>query len=248
MNIRLLVGALSLVACVAVVPAMGSASSVSADIAKAVADPSRPKGDRDADVLRAPAETLAFSGVKPGMVVGELYPCGGYFSRMLSDIVGPKGKIYGTDNIGWNGCSEATKTAIAGRANYALESEPFGAFRLPQKVDLFWITQNYHDLHIRKYGVVDVARFNQAVFDSLKPGGIYFILDHQANTGTTEADIAALHRIEKAQIIREVEAAGFKLAAEGDFLHRTSDDHSKSIFDKSIRGHTDQYALKFVRP
>lgn len=248
MNIRLLAAALSFAACVAVAPTIASAAAVSADIAKAVADPSRPNDDREADALRAPAETLAFSGVKPGMVVGELYPCGGYFSRMLIDIVGPRGKIYGTDNIGWNGCSEATEKAIAGHANYALESEPFGVFRLPQKVDLFWITQNYHDLHIKKYGDVDMARFNQAVFDSLKKGGIYFILDHQANPDTSEEQIAALHRIEKAQVIREVEAAGFKLVAEGDFLHRAGDDHTKSIFDKSIRGHTDQYALKFVKP
>jgi predicted methyltransferase len=248
MNFRFLAAALSFAACVAVAPTIASAATVSTDIATAVADPSRPNDDREADALRAPAETLAFSGVKPGMVVGELYPCGGYFSRLLIDIVGPKGKIYGTDNIGWNGCSEATQKAIAGHANYALESEPFGAFRLPEKVDLFWITQNYHDLHIKKYGVVDLARFNQAVFDSLKKGGIYFILDHQANPDTSEEQIAALHRIEKAQVIREVTAAGFKFAGEGDFLHRAGDDHSKSIFDKSIRGHTDQYALKFIRP
>jgi len=88
----------------------------------------------------------------------------------------------------------------------------------------------------------------QAVFDSLKKGGVYFVLDHAANPGTTEADIAELHRIEKTQVIKEVEAVGFKLAGEGDFLHRASDDHSKSIFDKAIRGNTDQYALKFVRP
>jgi predicted methyltransferase len=248
MNIRVVVAAMALAVASIAVTAIVSASAVSNDIVQAVADPSRPKDDRDADALRAPAETLAFSGVKPGMTVFELYPCGGYFSRLLIDVVGPRGKIYGTDNIGWNGCSEATQKAIAGHANYALESEPFGAFRLPQKVDLFWITQNYHDLHIRKYGFVDLARFNQAVFDSLKKGGVYFILDHAANPGTTEADIANLHRIEKAQVIKEVEAAGFKLAGEGDFLHRTSDDHTKSIFDASIRGHTDQYALKFIKP
>jgi predicted methyltransferase len=86
------------------------------------------------------------------------------------------------------------------------------------------------------------------VFDSLKPGGVYFILDHQAVGPLNDAAIAKVHRIAKAQLIAEVEAAGFKLAGEGTFLHRASDDHSKSIFDPSIRGKTDQYALKFVRP
>jgi predicted methyltransferase len=82
----------------------------------------------------------------------------------------------------------------------------------------------------------------------LKRGGIYFVLDHQANPGTGETQIAALHRIQKSQVIREVEAAGFKLAAEGNALHRTGDDHTKVIFDKSIQGHTDQFMLRFVKP
>ena len=243
--LRLFVGASALAA---LLSTAALAADVPDYVTAAVADQTRPKGDRDADANRLPAETLAFAGVKPGMTVGELYPCGGYFSRLLVDVVGPKGKVYGTDTLRWNGCDDATRKAVGDRANYALAAEPFGVFRLPQKVDLFWITQNYHDLHIKKYGDVDLAAFNQAVFDSLKKGGTYFILDHQANPGTSEDDIAKLHRIEKTQIIREVTAAGFKFAGEGTFLERASDDHTKPIFDPSVRGKTDQYALKFVRP
>jgi predicted methyltransferase len=219
-------------------------------VAKAVADSTRPKDNRDADAIRAPAETLALAGVQPGMVVGELYPCGGYFSRMLSDVVGPKGKIYGLETTRWKACLPADQKMAAepGRSNITIDAEAFGAFNLPEKVDLFWITQNYHDLHIKEYGAVDMAAFNRHVFDSLKSGGIYFILDHAANPGTSEDDIARLHRIEKAQLIAEVTAAGFKLVAEGDFLHRAGDDHTKPIFDPAIRGKTDQYALKFVKP
>jgi predicted methyltransferase len=219
-------------------------------IAHAVADASRPKDDVAADALRDPADTLAFAGVKPGMVVGELFPGGGYFTRMLSDIVGPNGKVYGLENAGWKESAAADQqlAAESGRGNVAIDVEPFGQFKLLQPIDLFWITQNYHDLHIAKYGAVDLGDFNRRVFAALKPGGVYFILDHQANPGTTTDQIAALHRIEKAQIIREVEAAGFKLVKEGDFLHRPADDHTKSIFDPAIRGHTDQYALKFVKP
>ena len=215
-------------------------------VAKAVADSTRPKADTDRDALRMPGETIAFAGVKPGMKVAELFPGGGYFTRMLSDIVGPTGHVYGIENAKWDDGSDAK--AVAGRANVSIQIVKFGDFNLPEKVDLFWITQNYHDLHIAKYGEVDMAAFNKHVFDSLKSGGTYFILDHQANPGTTEADIARLHRIEKAQVIREVTAAGFRLAAEGKFLNRPGDDHTKTIFDPSIRGHTDQYALKFVKP
>lgn len=225
-------------------------AAIPANIAHAVADPARPKDDVTADALRDPADTLAFAGVRPGMTVAELFPGGGYFTRMLSDVVGPRGKLIGLENAGWTDAVTADQQLLAqpGHGNVSLDVEPFGQFKLTGKVDLFWITQNYHDLHIAKYGVVDMAAFNKHVFDSLKPGGVYFILDHQANPGTTLAQIAVLHRIEKAQVIREVTAAGFRLVAEGKFLNRPADDHTRTIFDPAIRGHTDQYALKFVRP
>jgi predicted methyltransferase len=221
------------------------AADMPAYISSAVADASRPKADTDRDALRLPAETIAFADVKPGMMVGELYSGGGYFTRMLSDVVGPKGHIYGIENFRWDDGSDAKMAAA--RKNVTIQIDKFGDFTFPQKIDLFWITQNYHDLHIAKYGVVDMAAFNRHVYDALKPGGTYFILDHQANPGTTEADIAKLHRIEKAQVIREVEAAGFKLVGEGNALHRTTDDHSKTIFDPAVQGHTDQYMLKFQK-
>jgi len=219
-------------------------------VARAVADAGRPKEDVASDALRDPADTLAFAGVRPGMVVGELFPGGGYFTRLISDVVGPTGKVYGLENAGWKDAVELDQKLIAepARANVVLDVEPFGQFRLPQKVDLFWITQNYHDLKIAKYGAVDMAAFNRHVFESLKPGGVYFILDHQANPGTTVEQIAVLHRIEKAQVIREVTAAGFRLAAEGTFLNRPADDHTRTIFDPAIRGKTDQYMLKFIKP
>lgn len=224
------------------------AAAVPRYVTKAVADPTRPRADTDRDALRLPAETIAFAGVKPGMRVAEFFPGGGYFTRPLSDVVGPSGHIYGIENEKWDDGSDAKVAAAVTDHNVSIQMDKFGEFSLPEKVDLAWITQNYHDLHIAKYGPVDMAAFNRHVYDSLKPGGIYFILDHQANAGTGEVQIAKLHRIEKAQVIREVEAAGFKLAAEGNALHRTADDHTKSVFDKSIQGHTDQFMLRFVKP
>jgi predicted methyltransferase len=217
-------------------------------VVKAVADPTRPEADTGRDALRLPAQTIAFAGVKPGMKVAELFPGGGYFTRPLSDVVGPHGHIYGIENAKWDDGSDAKVAAAVKDHNVSMQMVKFGQFSLPEKIDLFWISQNYHDLHIAKYGAVDMAAFNKHVYDSLKPGGIYFILDHQANPGTGEAQIAALHRIEKSQVIREVEAAGFRLVAEGSALHRTADDHTKPIFDNSIRGRTDQFMLKFVKP
>ena len=232
-------------------PAAGpSTAATPAYVASAIADPARPKVDVASDVLRDPADTLAFAGVKPGMRIGELFPGGGYYTRLLSDVVGPKGAVFGTENAGWKGAVKVDQSMVAepGRTNVKLDVEPFGRLNLPTGLDLFWITQNYHDLKIAKYGEVDIAAFNRAVFAALKPGGVYFILDHQANPGTTLDQIAVLHRIQKDTVIREVTAAGFKLAAEGRFLNRPGDDHTKTIFDPAIRGKTDQYALKFVKP
>jgi predicted methyltransferase len=92
-----------------------------------------------------------------------------------------------------------------------------------------------------------MAAFNKRVYDGLKPGGIYFILDHQANPGTDDAGIAKVHRIEKSVVIKEVTAAGFKLVGESNVLHRPADDHTKMSSDPAIKSHTDQFLLKFQK-
>jgi predicted methyltransferase len=242
------------VALAAYVAPLGAAVGTSAGfpdaIVAAVGDTSRPAADTATDANRKPAETLAFAGVKPGMVVGEFYPGGGYYTRMLSDVVGPKGHVYGIENSIWKDAVKADEAMLAdGKlGNVSIEAAPFGTARFPKPLDLAWVTQNYHDLKIAEYGSVDTAAFNRGVFASLKPGGLFFVLDHEAPPGTDVAAITRLHRIEKSQVIREVTAAGFKLQAEGTFLRRPGDDHSLPIFDKTIRGRTDQYALRFVKP
>jgi predicted methyltransferase len=242
-----LAAALAAIALVISVPASAATSS----IAGAVADTTRPQADRDSDARRKPAETLSFSGVKDGDVVGEFLPGGGYYTRLLSDVVGPKGKVYALETTRWGDDNiNATKAVLSekGRENVRFDASGFGEFKLPEQVDIFWTTLNYHDLHIAKYGVVDMAAFNKHVFDSLKPGGLYIIVDHVANAGTTDEQIATLHRIDKAVVIKEVTAAGFKLAGESSALHRPADDHTKPVFDPAIRGKTDQMMLKFRRP
>lgn len=225
-----------------------AAQAVPPFVRAAIADPHRPAKDVAADALRDPADTLAFAGVQPGMSIVEMFPGGGYYTRLLSDIVGPKGHVLGIENAGWKGAVKADQALVRepGRARVQIKAEAFGTMDAPHPVDLVWITQNYHDLKIAEYGQVDMAAFNRKVFQALKPGGVYFILDHQANPGTTLAQTAKLHRVEKAQVIKEVTAAGFRLVDEGTFLHRGDDDHTRPIFD--LKGKTDQYALKFIKP
>jgi predicted methyltransferase len=169
---------------------------------------------------------------------------------MLSDVVGSGGHIYAIENKGWNDSVKDDRAMLAeGKwKNVSFDVQPFGTVTFPRPLDIAWVTQNYHDLKIPKYGPVDTVAFDRAVYEALKPGGIFLILDHQGWPGMTDADIEKVHRIDKAQVIREVTSAGFKLVGEGTFLQRPSDDHHLSIFDPKVRGHTDQYALKFVKP
>ena len=237
-------------AAIAPLGADAAAPKVPAYVTAAVADANRPAEDKKADSLRLPAETLAFAGVKPGMTVGEFYPGGGYFTKMLSKVVGPRGHVYGIENVNWKGAVEANTALVASGKwkNVSIDTKPFGTVGFPRPIDLAWVTQNYHDLKIAKYGKADTVEFDRAVYKALKPGGTFFVLDHQGAPGLTDADIEKLHRINRDQVVREVTSVGFKLVDEGNFLRRSGDDHTKPIFDESIRGKTDQYALKFVKP
>jgi|SRR6185369_932473 len=230
--------------------AAAAPAKTSSVIARAVADPARPPEHRQADALRKPAETLAFSGVRPGMTVGEFYPGGGYFTRMLSDVVGPKGHVYGIENDKWKGAVEGNAAMLAeGKwKNVSFDTQPFGTVNFPKPIDIAWVTQNYHDMKIASYGKVDTVAFDRSVYKALKPGGTYFILDHQGPASLTDEQIEKMHRINRDIVVQEVTSVGFKLVAEGKFLRRPGDDHTLSIFDKTIQGHTDQYALKFVKP
>jgi predicted methyltransferase len=222
-------------------------AALPAAVQAAVADPQRPADDRALDAERKPGEVLAFSGVKAGQHVAEFLPGGGYYTRMLVDVVGEKGRVYALETSRWGqGNIDADKKAIEGHANASVDVSPFGDFKLPEKVDVFWTTTNYHDLHVAKYGVVDMAAFNRHVYDSLKPGGLYFINDHDSAAGAGVSRAADLHRIERATVIKEVTAAGFKLDGESAVLRRASDDHSKPIFD--LKWKTDQFVLKFRKP
>jgi len=227
-----------------------SAANVPAYIERAVADPSRVPDDRKWDAVRKPAEVLAFANVKPGETIAEYLPGGGYYTHLLSHAVGSNGKIYALETTTWGkGNIEATKKAIReSGTNVSLDLSPLGTFHLSQKVDLFWTTNNYHDLHVPKYAKVNMAVFNKAVFNALKPGGTYFILDHAAAPGTGATLSPKLHRIDKQTVISEVTAAGFKLVGESDLLKNPNDDHSKVVFDPAIRFKTDQFMLMFGRP
>ncbi|HEY2634647.1 MAG TPA: hypothetical protein VGI51_07980 [Steroidobacteraceae bacterium] len=235
--------------------ACASAASIPDNIAAAVADGSRPDADKTRDANRKPAETLAFTGVKPGAQVAELLPGGGYFTRLFSKAVGSRGHVYAlvpaplADAPADVPDFAARVKAIAADPNYANVSvvvEPFSKLAVPVPVDLVWTSQNYHDLH--NFPGLDVGVFNKMVFDDLKPGGIYLILDHTAEEGSGGRDTKTLHRIDPEAVKKEVLAAGFVFVGSSNLLRQPSDNRSLKVFDPSVRGKTDQFILKFRRP
>ena len=227
-----------------------AAAATAAYVDSAVADSARPDTDRQRDASRKPAEVLAFAGVKPGMKVGELIPGGGYYTRMLSDVVGAKGHVYAE----WpEGMAKGRPQMLEGLAKIPnVTNETFGAGgpAAPEKLDVFWTSENYHDLHNAPPGAppADVAGFNKAVFAALKPGGIYLIEDHAAAAGAGPEATSKLHRIDPAQVKTEVEAAGFKLVGQSDVLKNPADPHTDAVFNPAIRGHTDKLLFKFRKP
>ena len=219
-------------------------------ITNALADKGRPAADIQADRNRKPAETLAFSGVKPGDWVLELAPGKGFYTRLLSDVVGPTGEvsIYTLSSPPKPDTPPPPVVAIAADPHYGnvkvtlqrlIDVKPTNSF------DLVWTTQNYHDFH----NIPDlVTNLNKAVFDALKPGGIYFILDHAAQAGSGSRDTNTLHRIDEETVKQEVKAAGFELVGESGVLRNKDDPRSGKVFEPPIQGHTDQFLLKFRKP
>jgi predicted methyltransferase len=108
--------------------------------------------------------------------------------------------------------------------------------------------QNYHDLYDKFMGPADVPAFNKAVYEALKPGGRFVIIDHSAADGSGLADTETLHRIDAARVKADLAAAGFKFVGESDALRNPADPRTKLVFDPSIRGHTDQFVYVFQRP
>jgi predicted methyltransferase len=238
-------------ACAAALAATAVAATVPSNIEKAVANPARPQADRDRDAARKPAEVLAFADVKPGEQVIELIPGGGYYTRLLSGAVGPTGHV--TEVVpNLTGAADVGQKSngVAADANFSNVTEAHlvpGQLGKLGPADIVWTSQNYHDLHLARFKL-DVAGFDKEVFAALKPGGVFFIEDHSAKAGSGLEAPDKLHRIDEDFVKKEVESAGFKLVGESDALRNPSDDRSLIVFDPQIRGHTDQFLLKFQKP
>ncbi len=241
--------AASLAFAASVLAAAVEAKPPSAAIAAAVADAGRPAEDKARDADRKPAEVVAFVGVKPGDKVAEMMPGGGYFTRILSKTVGPTGHIYALVPTGFAnrpGALDKLNALAAQYGNVTVVTTDMANFKLPAPVDVVWTSENYHDFH--NGPAPNIAGLNSAAFAALKPGGVYYIEDHAAAAKSGITATSTLHRIDPAAAVTEVEAAGFKLDGMSKLLANPKDAHDKPVFDPSIRGHTDKFALRFRKP
>ena len=248
---------LFLAAAVAVlVTAGGAYAKPTANQMAAVADKGRPEADSKRDADRKPAEMLEIAGVKQGQTVVDLIPGGGYFTRIFSKAVGPKGTVYAVGgparpvDPSKPAPPPAGPDVIAADPNYAnvksIHAPLAGGLSVPTPADVVFTAQNYHD--VNHVAGIDMLKFDKSVYDALKPGGVFFVLDHAAGVGAAPDPEDKLHRIEPSIVRKQVEAAGFKFESESKLLANAADDHTKTVFDSAIRGHTDQFIYKFRKP
>lgn len=236
----------------AAVPMASLAASASGALANAVADPARPQADTVRDADRKPAEVIGLTGIHAGNKVAEILPGQGYFTRIFSKLVGPEGVVYAWTplpaNVPAGGRDpSAAIRALAADANYPniklANLDP--ATPLPEKVDLVWTSLNYHDMHNRPDA--DLTAQNKMVWDALKPGGLYVVIDHAAENGSGKRDTSTLHRIDPDLVKKEVTSVGFRLVTDSKLLQHTSDD--RKLPSREVpRGRTDQFLFLFQKP
>ena len=229
------------------------AGAVPAYITAAINDPAR-KDDSANDARRKVGDVMVFAQVKPGEKVMELVIGEGYWTRVFSGIVGAQGHVYTVWPEGMSKYAAKSLTnwqglvAKAPYTNVSILQQPNGTLTAPEPVDLVFTSQNYHDYHDSFMGPVDMASFDKQVFNALKPGGFFVVIDHVAVAGSGFAATDTLHRVDPEAVKKEVEAAGFVLDGESDALKNPADPHTAKVFDPSIRGKTDQFIFRFKKP
>lgn len=229
-----------------IVISLSLAVSIGATIAK---PQSTQSGGPTTDPAWKVSQVVAFIALKKGDKIADIVS--DHLTASLAEAVGATGKVYAVET------AQVAKlhpelldqiTQLAARSPNIVVSHDPVASPLPSGLDAVIIRQNYHDLYDRHMAPVDVAVFNKAVFAALKPGGVYVVLDHAALAGSGIGATDTLHRIDPARVKMDVLAAGFRLDAESTILANPGDDHTKSVFDPSVRGHTDQFLYRFTKP
>ena len=232
------------------------AARVAAAVAAAIADPKRIAADRERDLRDHPQEVLSLAGFKEGDAIADVFGGGGYYSELLTDIVGPSGSVRLINNPPYDGFSKkGREPRLAGNRlpNVRYEVLPPSAMNLGQgTLDGALIVMSYHDLYVvepeENWPAIDAGQFIDQIVAGLKRGGVLLIVDHQARPGSGKSDTQALHRIEDSFAAADFKAHGLELVSTLDLLRDPADDHSKNVFDPAIRGKTDRFVQLYRKP
>jgi predicted methyltransferase len=222
--------------------------------AEAVAAKTRLPGDYERDPGRKPAVVLEFFGIEAGDTVLDLFSGGGYYTELLSRVVGPDGNVLAHSNqayLSFVGDEFAARYADDRLANVdVLMAENNELDLAPASLDAIVLVLAYHDVYFVAEGwpAIDKEKLLTELFSALKPGGVVGIVDHAALPGAPPDTGSTLHRIDPALVISDLESAGFELDGESEALSNTTDDHTTLVFDPAIRGKTDRFVLRFRKP
>ena len=225
-------------------------------IAAAVAREDRPDAAKALDENRKPAEVLAWLGLEPGMDALDFASGQGYWTEIMAHVAGPEGSVssYTAQQFFGGDEGQARWDALMERApGIALTVFEFPKFEARADSFDFALTNlNYHDLYweserfqIERGEPMDKVN---AIYASMRPGGIVGVIDHEGPAGDTRAIVEALHRIAPETVIADFEKAGFELVGQSEMLDNPEDDHSLNVFNPEIRGKTDRFMLKFRKP
>ena len=214
----------------------------------ALTDARRPTADRDRDALRHPAEIMAFAGIRDGWRIADVGPGGGYYTRLFAVMVGDSGRVYAVERPNRTPDQPRAILAVAPQyGNVTVVQQGYQGWHVDQPLDAIFISQIYHDFHLPAFNL-DVPQINRDMFAALRPGGEVIIIDHAAVDGSPIGVTDTLHRIDQATARRELEAAGFVFEAESQVLRNPADNRSERVFEADIRGHTDQFVMRFRKP
>ena len=216
----------------------------------------RPQKDLEQDERRHAREVLEFTGVAPGMHVADMFSAGGYYTELLSKIVGPKGSVLAYNNLEYAKFAEKAipERYAGGRlANVKQVTTPVADLKLdPKSLDLVMFIMSYHDLYWRPangdWAPTDAPKLVEQLYTAVKPGGVVIVQDHIDVAGKDPLEnVDKVHRIDPAVVKRDFEKAGFKFDGESKALAHPDDDHTKQVYDESVRGKTDQFLYRFRR-
>lgn len=214
--------------------------------------PGRSDDDKARDVQRKPDQVLTFLGLRAGDTVLDIWAAGGWYTEVLSIAVGPEGSVYAQNPAsvlnfrdGQNEKQISARLADDRLANVErINASVIDAGITPESIDFAFTALNFHDVYNRQ-GKEAAAEFLAAVFDTLKPGGTFGLIDHVGDAG---ADNTSLHRIEPSLIDEVASEAGFIIEAKSDLLANPEDDHARRVFDPTLRGETDRFVLRLRKP